>query len=575
MLELYKYLKPYISYIIIILILIFLQVLTDLYLPTLMSDIVDNGIVNMDINYIIKIGGFMLMIAALGVLCAVFANFLASKISIGLGKMLRDKVFTKVESFSLQEFNKIGTSSLITRTTNDINQIQQVTIIIFSIMLRAPLTCIGGIYMAFKKERALTWTFLIVVPIIAAVITIILNKSIPLFKLMQVKLDKLNLVLREKLTGIRVIRAFNRDEYEKVRFDNANIDLANNAIKVNKIMAVLRPIMMLIINFTTIAIIWFGAIRIDNGTMQVGSLMAFIQYAMQILFSVLMLSMMFIMIPRAQASAVRVNEILNMVPEITDPKETKKINNKKASIEFKNVTFSFPRAEQSVLSNISFSSNIGETTAIIGSTGSGKSALINLILRFYDIQSGSILINGVDIKEISQKDLRSKIGFVPQKTVLFTGTIADNIRYGKRDASDEEVKHAAKVAQAEDFIHSKEEGFDYVITQGGTNISGGQKQRLAIARALVRKPDIYIFDDSFSALDFKTDAKLRNALKSEIKDSTVIVVAQRVSTVMDADRIIVLDEGKIVGMGTHNELLNCCEVYREIVSSQLSKEELS
>ncbi|WP_291580185.1 ABC transporter ATP-binding protein [Clostridium sp. UBA6640] len=575
MIKLFKFLKPYAASIAVILILVFFQSLSELYLPTLMSNIVNTGIVNGDTNYIFKIGGFMLLVAAGGTICTILASFLSSKVATGFSKDLRGKVFSRVESYSLQEFDKIGASSLITRTTNDITQIQQVLVMMLRMMISAPMMCIGGIIMAVSKDAKLSLVIIVVMPILAIAIGIIGKKGMPLFKMMQLKIDKLNLVLRENLTGIRVIRAFNRIDHEKKRFDKANLDLTNTAIKVNKIMAALMPIMMVVLNFTTIAVVWFGGIRIDNGGMQVGDLMAFIQYVMQIMFSLIMVSMMFILIPRASASAVRINEVLDTVSEINDGDNTKSSNSKKGYIEFKDVTFNYPGAETSVLSNISFSAKPGETTAIIGGTGSGKSTLISLIPRFYDVSSGSILVNDIDIREMTQEDLRLKVGFVPQKAVLFTGTIADNIRYGKEDASDSEVKHAAEIAQASDFISNMKDGFESVISQGGTNVSGGQKQRLSIARALVRRPEIYVFDDSFSALDFKTDAKLRTALKKETGKSTVIIVAQRVSTVMDADRIIVLDDGQIAGIGNHKELLNNCDVYREIVSSQLSEEELA
>ncbi|WP_291562501.1 MULTISPECIES: ABC transporter ATP-binding protein [unclassified Clostridium] len=575
MIKLFKFLKPYAASIAVILILVFFQSLSELYLPTLMSNIVDTGIVNGDTNYILKIGGFMLLVAAGGTICTILASFLSSKVATGFSKDLRKNVFSRVESYSLQEFDKIGASSLITRTTNDITQIQQVLVMMLRMMISAPMMCIGGIIMAVSKDAKLSLVIIVVMPILAIAIGIIGKKGMPLFKMMQLKIDKLNLVLRENLTGIRVIRAFNRIDHEKKRFDKANLDLTNTAIKVNKIMAALMPIMMVVLNFTTIAVVWFGGIRIDNGSMQVGDLMAFIQYVMQIMFSLIMVSMMFILIPRASASAVRINEVLDTVSEINDGDNTKSSNSKKGYIEFKDVTFNYPGAEKPALSNISFSAKPGETTAIIGGTGSGKSTLISLIPRFYDISGGSILVNGIDIREMTQEDLRLKVGFVPQKAVLFSGTIADNIRYGKENASDEEVKQAAETAQASDFISNMKDGFESVISQGGTNVSGGQKQRLSIARALVRRPEIYVFDDSFSALDFKTDAKLRAALKKETGKSTVIIVAQRVSTVMDADRIIVLDDGQIAGIGNHKELLNNCDVYREIVSSQLSEEELA
>ncbi|ARC83475.1 ABC transporter family protein [Clostridium argentinense CDC 2741] len=574
MIKLFKFLKPYAASIAVILILVFFQSLSELYLPTLMSNIVDTGIVNGDTNYILKIGGFMLLVAAGGTICTILASFLSSKVATGFSKDLRKNVFSRVESYSLQEFDKIGASSLITRTTNDITQIQQVLVMMLRMMISAPMMCIGGIIMAVSKDAKLSLVIIVVMPILAMAIGIIGKKGMPLFKMMQLKIDKLNLVLRENLTGIRVIRAFNRIDHEKKRFDKANLDLTNTAIKVNKIMAALMPIMMVVLNFTTIAVVWFGGIRIDNGSMQVGDLMAFIQYVMQIMFSLIMVSMMFILIPRASASAMRINEVLDTVSEINDGDNTKS-SNKKGYIEFKDVTFNYPGAEKPALSNISFSAKPGETTAIIGGTGSGKSTLISLIPRFYDVSGGGILVNGIDIREMTQEDLRLKVGFVPQKAVLFSGTIADNIRYGKENASYEEVKHAAEIAQASDFISNMKDGFESVISQGGTNVSGGQKQRLSIARALVRRPEIYVFDDSFSALDFKTDAKLRAALKKETGKSTVIIVAQRVSTVMNADRIIVLDDGQIAGIGNHKELLNNCDVYREIVSSQLSEEELA
>lgn len=575
MFKLFRFLKPYAMVVTGILVLLFFQSIAELYLPTLMSDIVNTGIVKGDTNYILRIGGFMLIVAAVSGVCTIWASFLSSKVATKFGRDIRKEVFSRAESFSLNEFDKVGTASLITRTTNDIMQVQQVTILILRMMISAPLMCIGGIIMAVSKDAELSLILVVVIPVLAGIIAIVATKGVPLFKAMQVKLDKLNLVVRENLIGIRVIRAFNRIDDEKIRFTEANSDLTNTAIKVNKIMAVLMPAMIIMMNLTSVAIVWFGGIRIDSGKMQVGDMMAFIQYAMQIMFSLIMVSMMFVMIPRAEASAVRINEVLDMKPEINDPMEPKNTNKERGYIEFKDVTFSYPGAEQPAISNISFSAKPGEITAIIGGTGSGKSTLISLIPRFYDIDSGSILVDGMDIREMSQENLRKKIGFVPQKAVLFTGTISDNIRYGKEDANDMEIRHAAEIAQASEFVSNMKEGYDSMIAQGGSNVSGGQKQRLAIARALVRRPEIFIFDDSFSALDFKTDAKLRAALKSEIKDSTAIIVAQRVSTVIDADRIIVLDEGRITGIGTHKTLLNDCEIYREIVSSQLSEEELA
>jgi ATP-binding cassette, subfamily B, multidrug efflux pump len=573
--RLFRQLKPYRLLIGLVIILVFLRSLSDLYLPSLMGDIVDKGVVRGDEPYILKIGGWMLLIAGIGAVCSIVASFYSSKVASDFGKNLRTKVFTHVESFSLNEFDQIGTASLITRTTNDINQVQQVLIMMLRMMVMAPLMCIGGIIMAVSRDAKLSLVIVVSIPVLVVAILIVQRKGIPLFKVMQKKLDKLNLILRENLTGIRVIRSFNRIDYEKKRFEEANADLTQTAIKVNKIMATLMPIMMLVLNISTIAIIWFGGIRINHGNMQVGDLMAFIQYAMQIMFSLIMLSMMFIMIPRASVSAVRINEVLDIESAIKDAEHVGRANDKKGYIEFQNVTFNYPGAENPAVSNISFKAIPGKVTAIIGGTGSGKSTLISLIPRFYDVDDGKVLVDDVDVRDMSQENLREKIGFVPQKAILFTGTISDNIRYGNDHATDHDIKHATKIAQLTEFITDLKEGYDSILAQGGTNVSGGQKQRLSIARALVRKPEIYLFDDSFSALDFKTDATLRSELKKEIVDATVLIVAQRVSTVMDADQIIVLDQGKMAGIGSHKELMETCEVYREIVSSQLSEEEIA
>ena len=567
--------KPFQKQIYFVLALVLLQSLSELYLPTLMADIVDKGVVTGDTNYIWKIGGLMLLVAAVGMICSIVASFYSAKAASGFGKLLRSKIFSHVGNFSLQEFDKLGTASLITRTTNDITQIQQVLIMMLRMMVMAPMMCIGGIIMALSKDVKLTLVLAVSLPVLVITIVVIARKGIPLFKAMQVKLDKLNRVLRENLTGIRVIRSFNRITHEKKRFNEANWDLTQTAIKVNKIMAAMMPIMMIVLNLTTVAIVWFGGIRISNGHMEVGDMMAFIQYAMQIMFSFVMLSMMFVMIPRASVSAVRINEVFETTADIQDPSVPVRVEGQKGQVEFRNVTFSYPGAEMPAISNISFKMNPGQVTAIIGGTGSGKSTLINLIPRFYDVDSGKVLVDGVNVSDMTQESLRVKIGFVPQQAVLFTGTISENIRYGKEDASDEEVKHAAEIAQATEFIENMPDGFHSVIAQGGTNVSGGQKQRLSIARALVRKPEIYIFDDSFSALDFKTDAKLRAALKEETADSTMLIVAQRVSTIMDADQIIVLDNGEIAGIGKHKELMETSKVYREIVMSQLSEEEIA
>ena len=573
MIRLLRFLRPYRNLIALIFALVFLQAMADLYLPTLLAKIVDTGIVKGDTAYIMRVGGLMLLVAIGGTICAIIATYYSSLVAIGFGQLIRGKLFTHVENFSLHEFDTVGTASLITRTTNDTTQVQQVLIIMLRIMIYAPLMCVGGIILAVSQDSTLAWVLVAIIPIVVGTILVIMRNAIPLFQVMQIKLDKLNLVLDEGLTGVRVIRSFDRIDHEKRRFDVANKDLTDTAIKVNRIVAILMPAMMLVLNFATIAIIWFGSIRIDRGEMQVGSMIAFLQYATQILFALLMVSMLFVMLPRAAASADRINEVLDMEPEIKDPLTPKIADAQHGYVEFDDVTFSYPGAEEPALANVSFRANPGEVTAIIGGTGSGKSTLVNLIPRFYDIDSGSIRVDGVDVREVAQAQLRAKIGFVPQRAVLFAGSVADNIRYGREDASPDALLHAATVAQANDFISEMQNGYDSIIAQSGNNVSGGQKQRLSIARALVRQPEIYVFDDSFSALDFKTDSKLRAALKPEIVDSTVFIVAQRVSTVMDADQIIVLEEGHVAGIGDHRTLMATCEAYREIVVSQLSKEE--
>ncbi len=575
MLKLLRFLKPYSLAAAGVLVFMFLQTLSELFLPTLLADIVDTGIVNGDTGYILKVGGLMLVVALGGTLCIIGGNYLSAKVAAGFGRDLRSSLFARVESFSLQEFNRFGTASLITRSTNDINQVQMFLLMFMRMMVTSPLMLIGGIIMALSRDVELSKTIVVAIPLLAAAVTIIALKALPLFQEMQQKLDRLNLVLRENLTGIRVIRAFNRTDHEKRRYNEANRDLTSTAVRVNRIIASMLPVMMFSLNITTVAIIWYGGMRIDSGQMMVGDLMAFLQYVMLILFSLIMVSMLFVMIPRASVSVARINEVLDTVPEIKDPPQPRRAGGPGGRVEFKNVTFSYPGAEKPALSRISFSAGPGEVTAIIGGTGSGKSTLANLMLRFYDVDSGAILVDGVDVREMSQDELRQKIGYVPQKSFLFSGSVADNIRFGRRSASDAEVRHAAEAAQAADFIAGLAGGYEAEIAQGGVNISGGQKQRLAIARALVRRPEIYIFDDSFSALDFKTDARVRAALKEITAGSTVFIIAQRVSTVMDADRIIVLDGGSICGMGTHRELLESCAVYREIVLSQLAEEEIA
>src|SRR6266550_5702596 len=575
MIKLLRFMKPYRPILVFVVVLAFLQAMANLYLPTLFANIVDNGIIKGDTGYIWRTGSIMLLITLGGTIAAVVGIFFSSQVATGFGKIIRARLFTHVSKFSLHEFDSVSTSSLITRTTNDTTQVQQVMILALNMMITAPFTLIAGIILALNQDVGLTWILVVVIPILVGTIVLLMSQAIPLFRIMQKKLDKLNLVLDEGLTGVRVVRAFDRQKYEEHRFDEANLDLTNVSIKVNRMVASLMPIMMLCLNFSSVAILWFGAIRISNGQMQVGALIAFLQYAMLILFALLMISMMFIMLPRAAASADRINEVLAIEPEIKDADQVKWADEIQGYVEFQDVTFSYPGAEEPALCNISFSARPGQTTAIIGGTGAGKSTLVSLIPRFYDIDSGSILVDGLNVREMSQEHLRSKIGFVPQKAVLFSGTVAENIRYGKEDATDEEVRYAADVAQATEFISEMQDGFNSVIAQGGTNVSGGQKQRLSIARALVRKPEIYVFDDSFSALDFKTDSRLRAALKQETHESTVLIVSQRVSTIMDADQIIVLDEGRIAGIGTHRDLMRSSEVYREIVSSQLSLEEIA
>ncbi|MFA5384422.1 MAG: ABC transporter ATP-binding protein [Eubacteriales bacterium] len=575
MIRLFEYLKPYTWYLFWVVVFLFAQSIAELYLPTLMSDVVNNGMMTGDTGYIWKYGSYMLLVALGSSICSVSGSYLSSITGVGLGSDIRDKVFSRVESYSLNEFDKIGTASLITRTTNDVIQVQTVMVMGLRFMIYAPIMCVGGIIMAFSKDRELTLVLAVVLPVTILIILGIASLIVPLFKSMQTKLDRVSLVLRENLTGIRVIRAFNRHRKENERFKDANRDLTNISIKVNKIMAVMQPVMIIMMNLTSVAIIWFGGHRIAQNEMQVGDMMAFIQYAMQVMFSIIMVTIMFVMVPRAQASAIRINEVLDIRPEIIDPPHAEKTVGQGGHVEFRDVTFSYPGAEVPVIVNISFAANPGEVTALIGGTGSGKSTLINLIPRFYDVDSGCVLVDGVDVRQMAQKDLRAKIGFVPQTPVLFSGTVSENIRYGKADATDEEIVRAAEVAQASEFISMMKNKYESEIAQGGANLSGGQKQRLSIARALIRKPGIYILDDSFSALDFKTDAQLRAALRKETVASTVILVAQRVGTVMDADRIIVLDKGKIVGMGKHKELMAECAVYHEIVSSQLSEEEIA
>ncbi|KRF32139.1 ABC transporter ATP-binding protein [Paenibacillus sp. Soil787] len=574
MFKLFRLLKPYKASVVAIITLMLLQSLAQLYLPTLLADIVDVGVVKGDISFILRFGAYMLLVAMGAMVCVIIASYLLARTATGFGRDLRRTLFTHVESFSLHEFDKLGTSSLITRTTNDIAQVQQV-IVMMRMFIGAPTMLVGGVIMATYKDAHLAIVLISIIPILALAIAGIMRKGLPLFKALQIKIDGINLVLRENLTGIRVIRAFNRSEHEKRKFEKANLDYTQIAVKVNVIMATMMPIMMLVFNLGVVVILWYGGVRIDANQMQIGDLMAFIQYAMQIMFSMFMMTMIFMMIPRASASSVRINEVLAHQSNIHNAEMAKSLESNQAAVEFKHVSFSYPGAEQPAIRDLSFRAEPGEVTAIIGGTGSGKTTLIHLLLRFYDVESGTILLDGHPLPTLKLESLRQQIGYVPQKAALFSGTVADNIRFGREIATEEEIQHAATTAQAADFIAEMKDGYQAVLAQGGTNLSGGQKQRLAIARALVRKPNIYVFDDSFSALDFKTDAKLRAALKAETEQATMIIVAQRVSTIMDASRIIVLEEGQIAGIGTHSDLMKTCAVYQEIVASQLSEEEIA
>lgn len=572
MIRLMRYLKPYALQVAGVLILTLAGVFSELLLPRLMGNIVDRGVATGDLKYIYNTGGVMLAIAILGTAATVISRYMSSKAAVAFGRDLRSDVFKTVESFSLNEIDKMGTSSLITRTTNDVSQMQNITIMSMRMMIRAPFMMIGGIIMATSTNLELSKVLLISAPVLVVVIWIIGVKGFPLFKEIQKKIDDLNRVLRESLTGIRVIKAFNKTDYEKKRFNQANRDLTEAALKVGRIMALMMPILNVVLNFTLVGVIWYGSSLIEIRGLEVGELMAFIQYVSQIMFSLIMVSMIFVMLPRASASAERINEVLDMESDIIDGSKSIEDNSIRGELRLDDVAFKYQDASTPAVEDIAFATKMGETTAIIGGTGSGKTTILNLLMRFYDPTGGRILINGADIKTIHQEELRSRFGLVSQKAVLFTGTIRENITFGKEDATDEEIVESLKIAQAWDFVSEKEEGLDYVLAQGGRNLSGGQKQRLAIARALVRKPEFYLFDDSFSALDFSTDKRLRDALKPYTADSAVIVVAQRVSTIKDAENIIVLDNGRISGQGTHRELIESCQVYREIVLSQLGEE---
>lgn len=568
-----SFMAPYRGEAALTLLLVLLQSMADLLLPNMMAKIVDVGVVNGDLGAIARTGSAMLAVALAGVAFAVLGAYYASKVSMSFGRDLRSKVFSRITGWSPADFETLGTATLITRTTNDVTQIQNLAMMALRMLARAPMMAIGSLALALSMDRRLSMILIFSLPLLAGTVVLVATKGMPLFRAIQKKLDGLNLVLREGLSGVRVVRAFDRDKLEQERFGVANDDLTATTLKAQRFMALMMPAMMIIMNLTSVAVVWFGGHQVEQGAIQVGDLMAFLQYVMHILFSMMMLSLMFVMYPRAAVSADRIAEVLSVDETVLDPEEPQRpAAGVRGSVEFRNVSFRYPGAEEYALKDVSFSAAAGETTAIIGGTGSGKSTMLALLARFYDVSSGAILVDGVDVRGQSQAELRARIGYVPQKAVLFTGSVADNMRYGKEDADADELRRAASIAQASDFIDGLDGTYGAQLTQGGSNLSGGQKQRLGIARALVRKPEIYAFDDSFSALDFKTDASLRRDLQKETDASTVLIVAQRVGTVMGADRIIVLDEGRIVGIGRHEELLETCAVYREIVESQLSTE---
>ncbi|MFI0719707.1 ABC transporter ATP-binding protein [Streptomyces sp. NPDC021224] len=551
----------------------FVSTLAALFLPTLNADIIDNGVVKGDSGYIVGMGATMLGVTVLQVLCAICAVYYGARTSMAIGRDIRAAVFDQVQSFSAREVGQFGAPSLITRTTNDVQQVQMLVLMSFTMMVSAPIMCVGGIVMALGQDVPLSSLLLAVVPVLGIAVSLIIRRLRPIFRTMQKRVDTVNRVLREQITGIRVIRAFVKDDYEQRRFGTANEDVTAVSLASGRLLALMFPTVMAIVNLSSVAVLWFGAHRIDSGGMQIGALTAFLSYLMQILMSVMMATFMFMMVPRAEVCAERIQEVLSTQSSVVPPKAPITTLGRHGELELFDVDFAYPGAEVAVLRGIDLIARPGETTAVIGSTGSGKSTLLGLIPRLYDATGGRVLIDGEDVAELDPALLAETVGLVPQKPYLFSGTVASNLRYGKPDATDEELWHALEVAQAKDFVERLDGGLDAEIAQGGSNVSGGQRQRLAIARALVRRPEIYLFDDSFSALDYATDAALRRALGAETADATVVIVAQRVSTIRDADRIVVLDEGRVVGTGTHNELMATNETYREIVLSQLTEQE--
>ena len=558
----------------LVLALLLVQALANLYLPELNADIINKGVALGDTDYIVRTGGFMLLVTfALG-LAAIVGVYWAARVSMAFGRDVRSAIFRTVETFSQVEVNRFGAASLITRNTNDVQQIQHVVLMALNVMISAPILTVGGVIMALRQDVPLSGLLLVIVPVMGVVIGLVLARAIPLFQAVQRKLDRLNLVMRETLAGVRVIRAFVRTRHEEERFDEASLDLMDTSLRVNRLFAIVMPALMAIMNLSTVAILYFGAYRVESGEMPIGNLTAFLQYILQILFAIMTAVIMFVMVPRAVVSADRIRQVLDTVPAITDP-PVPVSPRRHGHVEFRDVEFRYPGAEDAVLRHISFEANPGETTAIVGSTGSGKTTLVNLIPRFYDATAGAVLVDGVDVREMNRQDLWARIGFVPQRAFLFGGTVASNLRYGDEHAPAEALWHALEIAQAREFVTELSGGLEAPISQGGTNVSGGQRQRLAIARALAKRPDVYVFDDSFSALDFRTDARLRAALGRELGGATVIIVAQRVGTILHADRIVVLEDGVIVGTGTHEDLMRTCDTYREIVLSQVTEEEVA
>ena len=568
------YLRPYRRQLALVIALLLVQALANLYLPELNADIINKGVAVGDTDYILRTGAVMLGATVVLGIVSIVAVYWAARVSMSFGRDLRGAIFRSVESFSQVEVNHFGTASLITRNTNDVQQVQMVVLMGLTVMVSAPITMVGGFIMALRQDVPLTGILLVIVPIMTLIIGLLVRRALPLFRSMQLKIDRINQVMRETLAGVRVIRAFVRTDYEERRFDEANRDLFGTALSVNRLFALMMPTLMAIMNLTAVAVLWFGSFRVDSGEMPIGNLTAFLQYIIQILFAIMMATFMFVIVPRAAVSSDRIGDVLAMEPSIHDPAEPVSPP-RTGQIEFRDVEFRYPGAEDPVLRGISFTAGPGETTAIVGSTGSGKSTLVNLLPRFYDVTGGRVLVDGVDVRAMDRADLWSRIGLIPQRAFLFAGTVASNLRFGDQAAPDEALWRALEIAQGRDFVEEMPEGLETPIAQGGTNVSGGQRQRLAIARALVKQPEIYVFDDSFSALDFRTDSRLRAALGRDLADVTVIIVAQRVGTILHADRIVVLEDGGVAGIGTHDELMAACATYREIVYSQLSEEEVA